>query len=300
MYAQSQISKTDELAALVHPRDGHRKVFAMIDAYLDESGIHDGAKVCVIAGYFGGPGQMKRFEKAWKETLAQYSFPMKDFHAKDVLKIPRHAPMLKSLARLAGEQPKIYPVAFGIVVDDFYSLSLAERKFLTGATVSNKTGKLLTSGCPNKPYFCPFQSILKIVTGYAPIGGRARFSFGLGRPFAEYALHLFKQIHAETEIVKPFNTWKSRDRLGEPFFPLAEDTAPLQAADLLVPLIYLHMAEGIQKGERGNFLRMPSDLARLCIANVRDRTKELVYQDKTCLRKMIDQAKSIAPRWKSA
>lgn len=75
--AQSQPSTIDELVRLVHPRDGHKKVLAMIDAYLDESGIHDGSKVCVIAGYFGGPGQMKRFEKAWKETLARYSFPMK-------------------------------------------------------------------------------------------------------------------------------------------------------------------------------------------------------------------------------
>jgi hypothetical protein len=121
----SQHSKIDELVRLVHPRDGHKKVFAMIDAYLDESGIHDGAKVCVIAGYFGGPGQMKRFERAWKETLAKYSFPMKDFHAKDLIKSQKHLPMLKSLAKTAGQQPKVYPVAYGLVVDDFYTFSLA-------------------------------------------------------------------------------------------------------------------------------------------------------------------------------
>ena len=292
-------SKIDELVRLVRPRDGHKKVFAMIDAYLDESGIHEGAKVCVIAGYFGGPGQMKRFEKAWKNTLAEYSFPMKDFHAKNLLKKPKHAPMLKSLAKLAGQQPKVYPVAYGLVVDDFNRFSLAERKFLTGATIGNKSGKLLSSGCPSKPYFCPFQSVIKIVCGYAPVGGKAHFSFGLGRSFAEYALQLFKQMHAESEIQKPFNTWNSRNRLGEPLFPLAEETAPLQAADLLVHLIYLHMAECLQRGERGTFSTAPSDLAGLCIANVQDQSKELVYQDKTCLQKMIDQAKSIAPRWKT-
>jgi hypothetical protein len=93
----------------------------MIDAYLDESGIHEGAKVCVIAGYFGGSGQMKRLEKAWKKTLAEHSFEMKDFHAKDLIKVPKHALMLKSLAKLIGEQPRVYPVAYGIVVDDFYT-----------------------------------------------------------------------------------------------------------------------------------------------------------------------------------
>jgi hypothetical protein len=270
----------------------------MIEAYLDESGIHAGAKVCVIAGYFGGPGQMKRFEKAWCETLKRYSFPVEDFHAKDLIKSPKHKPMLESLARVAGEQPKVYPVAYGIVVDDFYSFSLDERKFLTGATIGNKSGKLLSSGCPSKPYFCPFQNIIKIVCGYAPVGGKAHFGFGLGRPFAEYALQLFKQMLAESEIQKPFNTWKSRERLGAPFFPLAEDTPALQAADLLVHLIYLHMSEGINTGERGNFLKMPDHLARFCIANVRDQSKELVYQDKACLQKMIDKAKSLSPKWK--
>lgn len=270
----------------------------MLDAYLDESGIHNGAKVCVIAGYFGGPGQMKRFEKAWRATLDRYSFPMKDFHAKDLIKSPKRRPMLESLARVAGEQPKIYPVAYGIVVDDFYRFSLDERKFMTGAVLNEKTGKLVTSGCPNKPYFCPFQNIIKIVTGYAPIGGKAHFSFGLGRPFAEYALQLFKQMYKDAEIEKPFNTWHSRDRLGEPFFPLAEETAPLQAADLLVHLLYLHMGEAIQRGEAGDFSFSPSNLALSCMANARDRASDLVYQDWKCLQALISKAKSLAPRWK--
>jgi uncharacterized protein DUF3800 len=284
MCVQSQDSKIDEFVRMVHPRDGHKKVFAMIDAYLDESGIHDGSKVCVIAGYFGGPGQMKRFEKAWKKTLAEYSFPMKDFHAKDVLKIPKHAPMLRALAKLAGEQPKVYPVAFGIVVDDFYAFSKDERRFLTGAMLGNKSGKLSTSGCPSKPYFCPFQQVIKIVTGYAPVGGKAHFSFGVNRPFAEYALALFKQMHAQNDMEKPWSTWNSRHSLGEPFFPSAEETAPLQAADLLVHLVYLHMTESIQRGEHGTFSRVPSELAALCMANVQDRAREFVCKQPNCPR----------------
>lgn len=54
MVSKSQHCKINDLSDLVHPRDGHRKIFAMIDAYLDESGIHDKAAICVIAGYFGG------------------------------------------------------------------------------------------------------------------------------------------------------------------------------------------------------------------------------------------------------
>jgi hypothetical protein len=157
---------------------------------------------------------------------------------------------------------------------------------------------LLTSGCPSKPYFCPFQQIIKIVTGYAPVGGKARFSFGVNRPFAEYALALFKQIHAQPEVEKLYKTWGSRDRLGEPFFPLAEETAPLQAADLLVHSVYRHMTESIERGERGNFSQAPSEIASLCMANVQDQSKEFVYQNRECLQKVINTAKSISPKWK--
>lgn len=299
MCVQSQFSKVDELMRLVHPREGHRKVLAVIDAYLDESGIHEGAKVCVIAGYFGGPGQMKRFEKAWKQTLDHYSFPMKDFHAKDLVKSPKHKPMLESLAKVAGQQPKVYPVAYGLVVDDFLSFSLSERRFLTGATIANDSGKLLTSGCPSKPYFCPFQGIIKTVCGYAPVGGKAHFGFGLGRPFAGYALQLFKQMHAQNKIAKPFNDFKARNRLGQPLFPLAEETAPLQAADLLVHLLYLHMTESVNRGEQGDFTTRPTTLANYCISNVRDQSTDLVYQNKRCLQLMIYQVKSLVPRWKN-
>jgi len=37
--------------------------------------------------------------------------------------------MLESLAKVAGEQRKIHSVAYGIVVDDFNSFSLGERRF---------------------------------------------------------------------------------------------------------------------------------------------------------------------------
>ena len=37
--------------------------------------------------------------------------------------------MLESLAKVAGDQRKIHSVAYGIVVDDFNSFSLGERRF---------------------------------------------------------------------------------------------------------------------------------------------------------------------------
>lgn len=268
----------------------------MISAYLDESGIHDGAKVCLIAGYFGGPGQMKRFDTAWRDTLKRFNFPMRDFHAKDLLKRHSAHPMLQALAQVAASQRKVYPVAYGIVVDDFNSFSLDERRFMTGATLMQDSGKLVTSGCPSKPYFVPFQQVLKIVTDNAPVGGLAHFHFGLGNIFAEYALAMFRQIKDEAPIHKAFNSWNSRDRLGDPAFPLARDTAPLQAADLLVHTVYQHMLKGIEDGISGEFPYWPSGVARLCIANART-PHHLVYQNRRALQKMIDDAKTLAPAW---
>src|SRR5271165_431549 len=89
MCAKSQAFRIDEFSAMVHPRDGHQKILAMLDAYLDESGIHDGAAICAIAGYFGGRGQWRKFESDWKCLLHNFGVPMGKFHAKDLFPQPR-------------------------------------------------------------------------------------------------------------------------------------------------------------------------------------------------------------------
>ena len=253
--------------------------------------------MCVIAGYFGGPGQMKRLEKSWKKTLANFRFPMEDFHAKDLIKVRDRHPMLKALARVVGEQKKIYPVTWAIVVDDFNAFSLVQRRFMTGATLS-PSGKLIRTGCPNKPYFVPFQNIIKVVTDAAPVGGKAHFSFGLNTQFAEYAVALFKQIVDNPPPQdSPISTWKSRNRLGTPLFPQASETAPLQAADLLVHINYRLLDDWRSTGKLGQSPAHIYELIELCTANMRSPADH-VFQDKKLLQKTIDQAKAIVPCWK--
>jgi hypothetical protein len=56
----------------------------MLEAYMDESGIHDGAHVCVIAGYYGGESQWRRFEPRWQKIIEDADTPaLKEFHARD-------------------------------------------------------------------------------------------------------------------------------------------------------------------------------------------------------------------------
>ena len=268
----------------------------MIDAYLDESGIHDNAKVCVIAGYFGGPGQMRRFAEDWKRMLGRFNFPMAEFHAKDLMKKRDARPMLEALATVISQQRKVYPMAHGILVDDFHSFSHDERRFLTGATLLKPSGRLEGSGCPNRPYFVPFQNIVKLITDCAPVGGKANFNFGLGRPLADYATVMFEQMLAKPERQLAVSTWKSRDRLGTTSFPQAAETAPLQAADLLVHLTYKHMLEGIGNGASGGFAKQPTGLERLCLANVK-AAEHFTYQNRAALENVIGQAREIAPAW---
>ena len=271
----------------------------MVDAYLDESGIHDGAKMCVIAGYFGRSWQMEKLEKAWKKILADFNFPMKDFHAKNLLKTKKYHPMLKELARAVGQQKKVYPVTWAIVVDDFNSFSLEQRRFMTGATLDPKSRKLVTSGCPNKPYFVPFQQVIKVVTDAASIGSKAHFNFGIDKQFAEYAVTLFKQIIETTSKPRAFSTWKSRDRLGKALFPLASETAQLQAADLLVHISYRMMDDWRTTGKTGQSPIFIYELLEFCLANMRKKGDH-VYQDKALLQQMITQAKNYVPGWKDA
>jgi hypothetical protein len=49
---------------------------------MDESGIHDGAHVCVIAGYWGTVKKWKKFENRWKTILRDANEPtLVEFHS---------------------------------------------------------------------------------------------------------------------------------------------------------------------------------------------------------------------------
>jgi hypothetical protein len=252
----------------------------MIDSYLDESGIHEGAEVCLIAGYFGGRGQWCKFEKLWKQVLREFDVPLSEFHAKALAKRRDSCNLQLALARTIA-RCKIYPVAYGVLVRDFFKLSLSERRFMTGATLTPE-GRIKETGSPNRPYFAPFQPVLKRVLSYAPVGGRANFFFGLDSPFAKYATDLYAKL--QHNGLHPY-----QERFGDIAFPLAKETPALQAADLLVHLMYLDMLSRAQ--QRSQALRSspaPSELIRTLIANVR-HGEDLVYQDEHLMRETMKQ-----------
>ena len=267
----------------------------MFEAYLDESGIHDGAKVCLVAGYFGSRSQLRKLEQKWKSVLEDFDFPMKDFHAKELVGSRKHQPMLMELGKAIGEQRKVRPISWGVVIDDFLSFSEKQRRFLTGAKMM-LNGDIQGTGCPNKPFFVPFQNIVRAITDATPVGGKAHFFFGCDKPFAGYVTDLWKQLLVENmeevEKQKPWNTWHSRNRLGMPAFPPASETAQLQVADLLVHLTYRHMLEWQKNGKVEN----PSELLGLCLTNTRARSDH-VFQNKDSFNDILEQCREISPGW---
>jgi hypothetical protein len=78
-----------------------------------------------------------------------------------------------------------------------------------------------------------------------------------------------------------------RERFGEIDFALAKETPALQAAGLLVHILYLDMHSRVQTGSPRS-LPTPPELIRILIANVRQR-EDLVYQDEKLMRETMKQ-----------
>lgn len=255
----------------------------MIEAYIDESGIHQGSTACVIAGYFGRTSHWRHFDGAWLDVLSKYDFPLERFHAQEQVKQERHRPMLLELAHTVSRYT-IYPVSMGLVVDDFDEFSLEAKRWLTGGS---KHG---ASGAPSKPYFLPFQLLLMKVCDYAEAAGsKAHFFFGLNAEFSQYAKALFAHIK-ETRLENPASLWRSKHRLGDIAFRLAKETPAMQAADLLAHLSWQRMRECAATNEWD----IPaSELLALCLKNTRS-PRDHGYQNGNAMLATFDNAAKLS------
>jgi hypothetical protein len=64
----------DRLDFAAHPArnvsgDGRKAIIAMLDAFVDESGAHDGAPLVCSAGYLFDPAKAEVFSDKWKPFL---------------------------------------------------------------------------------------------------------------------------------------------------------------------------------------------------------------------------------------
>ena len=221
----------------------------MMEGYFDESGIHDGAKVCVVAGYYASHASWKPFENQWNKVLGDYpEITAKGFHAKVFFgrdagqrvgeyKGWSDEKATKFLERLVQTiiRNRIFPIGYGVIVKDFDSLPLQSRLWLTGAKFDKTSGVVIEGGCPSKSYYVPFQfCVLKAAKkSNATIEDKFHCFAGIDRTLSGYADEFWKILRVDERL-----PLELRDRLGTIAFPASKDTPGIQAADLLTNRLY--------------------------------------------------------------
>ena len=223
----------DGKAARTHPLclPSSEKVFAMLVAYLDASGTHEGSHNSVIAGYWGSVNEWRRFSRSWKAVLD--SEGISEFHAKDFWPRfggrrlapytdwtdERHACFIDRLLKVI-ETTKITPFACGVSPLEWNALSKATLEIVSSTEVERHQQALRL----------PLHRIIYRVTSYCLPHKAMHFVLDRDKPVTQAALlSLFDGVKddllAQKDDLYP--------RLGELTFADSKDALPLQAADLL-------------------------------------------------------------------
>lgn len=258
----------------------------MLQAYVDEAGIHGGAKVCCVGGYFGGINQWKKFDRQWRKILDRegiQEFHSKKFWARD--KDGNRVGVYKNWNKQRAKQfqddlvaviqnNRIFPFSAAVVLDDWNSLREDERRWLTGAFLSD--GQFTTSGAPNRPYYLALGFCIQKVAQYCKQGLRVDYSFDLNHSYRGYSMDFYA-------LMKRWNM--RRDRMGEIAFPTSEEAPPLQAADLLVFHGCRYSVKALAIGV--NPVQEDSVLARL-VQNMKDKHNDAKIYDMRGLRFVLE------------
>jgi hypothetical protein len=265
-----------------------RGLLATFWFYGDESGIHDGANWCVVSGYVGRDDHWIAFDDAWKALLKQAD--VTDFHAteffgrtEDGKRIGQYAlwtdaqaeAYLASLTTLIDDSKLIHPIGRGVHVADFMSLTIGERRFLTGGVFLH--GKFRrNTGAPTKPYYLAvIDSVIDATVG-TPDGSVVHFLFDRQNVLGAQAINAFnvacKQLETEHPVVAA--------RVGSMAFDDRAKFGGLQAADLLTHLWYCYAESTITgkqvRGDRFDALEVLTQRKpRLAIQNLKAMRHDL-------------------------
>ena len=234
----------DQAQQLVHPHDGHSKVFAMLRSYIDESGIHENSsQICCVGGYFGVISEWRNFERHWRKELDRAG--IEEFHAQRFWQRNPEGHRVKPyqdwndqkaekfidrLLTIVTEH-RIFPTGATVVKSAWDELSDDRKVFLTGGRWHKMKNRWITTGARSRPYFLGFQFAILNPARYCRADDKIHFAFDLNEQLKGYALDLF-------ELLKNDPTLSIRDRLGEISFPTSTEAVQLQAADLLVYQVY--------------------------------------------------------------
>ena len=209
--------------------------------YADESGYHETAEYCVVAGYIGSPRQWKLFNSNWAEILARYS--VSELHTKDFFGRRHKSPSSPYYGWTGGKSHKFLkelteaiharrldPIGETVRVSDFMAFSEGERQYLTHARIDS-AGKVDRMGAPTRPYQWALGGLLVEAAERTPAGMKVHFT--LDNHETEEP-----QTHASFSRFIENSEDKWRSKLGRLSYAFRGDEPGLQAADLLAHLWY--------------------------------------------------------------
>jgi hypothetical protein len=225
---------------IAHAPRSRNKLYAMLHAYTDASGSHDGSPQCIVAGYWGGKNEWGRFEREWNAVLKSENIA--EFHAKNFWHRPRvrefkdwddarHAQFIDRLLSIV-ENHKVFPFGLGVDIAEWNRQPAYYRKIYSGfhQDVDVRDEKL-------KAIFLSFQMAVGTIAHYCHDGVMMHFFFDkdpqvMGRIASCY-----------TELSKPDQKHSPKEArlvraMGELHFADSVDSAPIQAADLLAYELY--------------------------------------------------------------
>lgn len=256
-----------------------------LEAYLDESGIHDGAHACVVAGYWGSEKHWRKFEPRWKKIIEHADEPtMKEFHSvkfwkpdgtrKGVYATWSNAKADQFIADLLtciGDY-NLYPSGFVLDVSAWKKFNKSERMFMTGGRYDIKNEKWITPSAPNKTYYLPFQFCVVAPAKTCKPRLMVHYFFDLNKQFRNHATDLFRHLKKDQTI-------QCRDRIGELALPTSEEAPGLQAADLLAYQVYQFSKSRLRQPEAPYFSQLPA-LLKSAFKNMRDDGDFRIFDEK--------------------
>jgi hypothetical protein len=219
-----------EIANFIHPADSKWRTIAVLEAYFDESGIHDGSRVFALGGIVARLEQIKWLADAWGQMLRKHQ--ISEFHSTDLesrrgiyegISKERQQQIFHNAINVIGTYAR---TAFAgvVVIDDYEN------------TIPSWAKKTAAFG--DKYNFC-FQMCLGLVMEWIahldppmPDTDRIAFMFDQRERGQEITSTSYSQI-------KKFRD--ADDHMGTLAFDSRKRFLPLQAADLVAYETYKHL-----------------------------------------------------------
>ncbi len=209
-----------------------------LNVYADESGIHEEATHCVVAGFIASQLQWRLFEEEWVGLLSEAG--LSRFHATKLFGRRASRRRTDEFAETISRHG-LFPIGAGTEIAAFNRLSVGERRFVTGAHM--RGSKPVTSGAQSQPYYLAFQYLLIEATNRASVDGTVDFIFDRQTVLQAKARQTYEDYSSN------LSDETRRKKLGSISFENSAEFPALQAADMLAHLWYSYMTDGLRMSE---------------------------------------------------